>query len=73
LFQGFFEGLIGLRDGQRRIAQTMGLAGLMRHTGHNRSGRQAEGWLIITDPAANPIAQVLDGLPQTCRQSWMIG
>jgi hypothetical protein len=69
LFQGLFEDLVGFRDGQRGVTQTMQLASLMRHAGQNISGGQTEGRLIVTDPAANPIAQVLDGLQQTCRQS----
>jgi hypothetical protein len=67
LFQGLFEGLISFRDGQRGITQTMQLARLMRHAGQNIGGGQAEGLLIVTDQAANPIVQVLDGLQQTCR------
>jgi hypothetical protein len=68
LFQGLFEGLIGFRDGQSCITQTMQLASLMRHAGQNIGGGQTESLLIVTDQAANPIALILDGLQQTCRQ-----
>jgi hypothetical protein len=36
------------------------------------SSRHAERLLIVTDQAANPIAQVLDGLQQACRQGLVI-
>jgi len=40
----------------------MALAGLMRHTRKDMGDGQPEGLLIITDNAAHPIAQRLDGL-----------
>jgi hypothetical protein len=73
LFESLFEGLIGFHDGGGGIAQTMALAGLMRHTGKNVGGGQQQRLLIITDEAANLIAQRLDGLEHAALQGLVIG
>ena len=72
LFEGLFEGLIGCHDGRSRIAQTMDLAGLMTHPRKDMGHGQEEGLLIITDDAAQAIAQRLDGLKHAAFQGLVI-
>jgi hypothetical protein len=62
LFEGLFEGLIGFHNRRGCLAQTMDWARLMVDTGKDLGHGHLERLLIVTDDAANSIAQRFDGL-----------
>lgn len=62
LFYGLFAGLVRFRGGGGGIAQTMTLAGLMRHPRENMGHGHPQGLFIITDDTPHTIAQGLDRL-----------
>jgi putative SOS response-associated peptidase YedK len=64
--------LIGFDDGGGGIAQTMALAGLMRNTRKDMRHSQLKSLLIITDHAAQAIAQRLDRLQHAAFQGLVI-
>jgi hypothetical protein len=62
VFEGLFAGLLGFHARSGGLAQTMDLASLMVDTGKDLGHGHLERLLIVTDDAANPIAQRFDGL-----------
>jgi hypothetical protein len=62
LFEGLFAGSVGVHNRSGGLAQTMDLASLMAYTGKDLGDGHLERLLIITDDAANSIAQRFDGL-----------
>jgi hypothetical protein len=51
----------------------MALASLMAYAGKDVGHRQQQGTLIVTDDAANPIVQGLNGLKHSAFQGLVIG
>jgi len=51
----------------------MELAGLMGHPWQDVGDRADQCFLIVADRAANPIAQILDGLEQASHQGELTG
>jgi hypothetical protein len=62
LFEGLFAGSVGFHNRRGCLAQTMDLASLMADTGKDPGYGHLERLLIVTDDAANSIAQRFDGL-----------
>lgn len=51
----------------------MELAGLMGYPWQDLCDRADQGFLIVADHTANPIAQILDGLEQAALQGGLTG
>ena len=68
LFEGLFEGSVGFHDGSGCLSQTMELASLMAYSGKDLGHGHLQRLLIVTDDAANSIAQRFDGLKQVTLQ-----
>jgi hypothetical protein len=62
LFEGLFEGSVGFHNRSGCLAQAMDLASLMTYPGKDLGHGHLERLLIVTDDAANSIAQRCEGL-----------